>query len=639
MVIFCSQDFQRLGGRVGNQAMATLEDIDRQRQARICYMESKVAASLAALVDEFRVVLAAKDVDSTVGILALFSKAMGCDRENRGSYTFVKEGGIQLVLKSMKTNQGSLEIQHYALRTLHSLVCRDRQEEAFRCENASLMLREGILDHIRRVIEKQTESPDDCDEMAYFVGISCDVISNITVRNDYFNDHLHDFRLLTQAFVSLMEESRDSPRLLSFCMHSFAILIDESAPTDDRAALQRESVKTGSAQACVKAMQSHPESAFVQHSGGLVLAHLIGKESLMTMVEVDCIQAISEAMNNHQDDPFIQARAFDFIGNVVNSCNGDELLIRPFREHKIVQRVKDVVSNHSESLVRPAAAAKVLSTIAKGLKPLQIDIAHSGIFDSYADVLRESRDTVQDFGYILAALNVLLGYMIVDNHNPSVRLALCKSYLIPAIVGDGKFENDGNSTLLGKLPCISMGLGIVDLCERDGDDFDDVEFAKYPVQSPPFDVHQILNMDLLTTSTLGWYQGMPFYVATRSIDLMKKHDGSKFLYASSTPCVNLEVCIRVRLPFGGRGYLYGKVTSVQFPPMSGEPFPDDQRCLADGQEVTASVSLDSQHFERKARYGPLPEFFLDEKTKYDVILRWDASKEDWIVKRLSLRND
>lgn len=110
------------------------------------------------------------------------------------------------------------------------------------------------------------------------------------------------------------------------------------------------------------------------------------------------------------------------------------------------------------------------------------------------------------------------------------------------------------------------------------------------------------------------------------------------------------MCIRIVLPFGGRGYLCGTITNVA-------PAPTDEDLLAsskmfgkgcscpdpncplqngtrdelldgfgavDGQEVTASVSLaaGSKYDDRKLHFEPLPDFFRGKNATYTMVIRF-----------------
>lgn len=119
---------------------------------------------------------------------------------------------------------------------------------------------------------------------------------------------------------------------------------------------------------------------------------------------------------------------------------------------------------------------------------------------------------------------------------------------------------------------------------------------------------------------------------------------------------------RVSLPFGGRGYLYGKTTSVANAPtderirtLMSMVFEKPCRCsnpdckfkegtrqemldvygVVHGQEITANVSLSSPFRKHKLRYGPLPTFFMGEDRRFDVTLRWNDNNGDWEVVRIS----
>ena len=128
------------------------------------------------------------------------------------------------------------------------------------------------------------------------------------------------------------------------------------------------------------------------------------------------------------------------------------------------------------------------------------------------------------------------------------------------------------------------------------------------------------------------------------------------------PVPGQMVALRVGLPFGGRGFLYGAVSSVSSAPTDDEMRTSGSKLLGrlcrcsdpnctlkngtreeivstfgavHGQEITAVVSLSSPYFVRKLRFAPLPSFFKGESTMFEVVLRWDEEVR-WNVVKISM---
>jgi hypothetical protein len=198
-------------------------------------------------------------------------------------------------------------------------------------------------------------------------------------------------------------------------------------------------------------------------------------------------------------------------------------------------------------------------------------------------------------------------------------------------------------------------LGASEFFDPDLDyDFDDDVTDEAPLCPPPFDVRHLLQRNLLEDEQTRCFTEMLWRTDERSTKLSEDH-GSSFLMTGVVPAEGQEVCIRVVLPFGGRGYLYGTVLKVHDPPtkeeyqandsvdrLRGEESRDDlvQRYgAAHGQKVTVLVCLESRYFEPKKRYAPLPDFFMGQKTKYKALLVWSDNVESWVVTRLSLSSD
>jgi hypothetical protein len=613
-----------------------LEELDRRRE-RIEYLDGQFDDSLAQMVGFFRVVLN-KEIDdehtmeiateTISSLLALFTCAMSCVRENRGASVFVNEGGIKLVLQAMKRFP-EWSLQCLAAGTLNALICQHHQERDARLQNATTLIEGGFLDIVREVLNKKDSRQQNVHEFAIFAERACYNFYNIFIENEYFVHHLDVFGLVVHDFIGAMGSLQEFPEFLSICMNVLSQILREERQKETSAKMRKEAVKVGSARACVTAMRAQPQTVEVQVSGIRLLSMLIDKETFQEVVDSESIECVAKAMRHFHNEPMVQRSGVGFVGNLGNSCQANEDLISFVREHDVVQRVQEIPLNHVEIPRLISASAAALSAIAENLPPLRIDIACTGFFDAYARALRSFHADLESFAYLLAGMNTLVKRLIADKRDSVVRLALCASDLIPAIKQSIDFS--GWELLIKTVPAIAIRLCIADM---DYQNFDNDVKEKCPIESPPFDVKQLLDKDLLADKAPGWYKGMSFSISKEHQDLRMKNKGSSFLLPSSTPSVGQEVRIRVRLPFGGRGYLYGKVTKVH-PPLE-KPSLQDQQSLVDAQEVTALVSLDSPHLERTLRYEPLPTFFLGEMQKFCAVLRWKRSTNEWLVQRLCL---
>lgn len=132
-------------------------------------------------------------------------------------------------------------------------------------------------------------------------------------------------------------------------------------------------------------------------------------------------------------------------------------------------------------------------------------------FDSYADVLWDSRDAMESFGILLPGLNMLVSILIIDQRDSNVRIALCASNIIPNIQCE-RMSSSNKVWLSKNTPDLALGLCVFDFDDQTDDeqDFDNIVDEKYPVQSPPFDIYQLLDKNLLVETAPGWYKGMSF---------------------------------------------------------------------------------------------------------------------------------
>ena len=226
----------------------------------------------------------------------------------------------------------------------------------------------------------------------------------------------------------------------------------------------------------------------------------------------------------------------------------------------------------------------------------------------------------------------------------------------------------------------NMGLAI------DGSRFCAENQLDTPIEcGPPFDVGSILDKELLSDAP-GWFKAFPFQTKCNG-KITALEEEENYLGAQEiVPEVGQKVALWVMLPFGGRGYLHGKVIGVSSLTTSSRtlPSPDstpsfekentttnvpgyDPIATADSKpllpktdkslcdrEVQAVVSLDSSFGGKANASGddkkkrglggaketentlPLPAFFRGETTRYVVKLRFQVTDTmRWVVVKIS----
>lgn len=215
----------------------------------------------------------------------------------------------------------------------------------------------------------------------------------------------------------------------------------------------------------------------------------------------------------------------------------------------------------------------------------------------------------------------------------------------------------------------SFGLMEVNMLGDDEFDGDDEEDEWCTVQNAPFDVEGLLNKDLKGDDDVaGWFKAYPFHVDyQRALECDKKSDKT-FLKPFVAPFVGQCICLRIMIPNGGRGYLYGEITEVGDLPSeedlsdsgsklfgNGCSCPQPNCRLKDaktrdqlleglgtlhGHKILALCSLefggDEFQAREKLRYSPLVSFFRGEGMKYRVAMQFNESGFSWDVVRISL---
>lgn len=212
------------------------------------------------------------------------------------------------------------------------------------------------------------------------------------------------------------------------------------------------------------------------------------------------------------------------------------------------------------------------------------------------------------------------------------------------------------SEAIGKL-----GLMEISMIGDDQFDGDDEEDEWCHVRDAPFDAQSLINMDLVNDDVAGWYNAYPFHLDYQYAIKCEKESGKKFLAPATVPIVGQSLCLRVKIPNGGRGHLFGRVTEV------GGEIPSKEELASSGTQsecalrdartrdellavsrtlhghvIVGEFSLNcGNEFEtrEKLRHSPLVPFFRGEDTKYCITLQFNDAVRDWEVVRITAEDN
>ena len=385
------------------------------------------------------------------------------------------------------------------------------------------------------------------------------------------------------------------------------------------------------------------------------------------------IQCLLNIMTEYPQDADIQTRACAALWNVSAFASAKVKI----HHAGGIPLVLDAMTNHPHSAEVQEHAIGVLWNLSAADEE-RVAIAVPGGVALIAKAMETHQNSMPVQREGLGAL-----YNLSCTQDGQVRLALTTSRAIPALQflwnkhydlhammhGNFSFET---FQLVDKISETLNRLGVIEDHVIGDDDYDaDEDEGEYPIESPPFDIGDLLDKDLAATNAApGWYCYKPFCVDDdRSVLNETKHQETDFLHVPKEPAVGQQVCLRIVLPYGGRGYLYGTVTKVSPVPTNddlkrsdfalfGKPCPCPRPAcplkngtreellyafgVLHGQEVTATMSLHSDsQFEgnRKLRFKPLPEFFRGESAQYDMVIRFDDKEQRWKVVRIFVKDE
>ena len=162
----------------------------------------------------------------------------------------------------------------------------------------------------------------------------------------------------------------------------------------------------------------------------------------------------------------------------------------------------------------------------------------------------------------------ILSHLAMSDNTQCIS-AFLMSDAVPALIRTmNKLPSKLTAQSVAKRELISTALARLGLQEpkvgQSAFDYDNQTDGFCIIRPPPFDIRSLMDQDLSpnNSTTPGWYKSFPFKVDR---DQSVKHNQTtkgNFLVVGKYPVLGMIVCLRVVLPLGGRGHIYGKITSI-----------------------------------------------------------------------------
>lgn len=665
--LVCSDDFCKLGGHMGDDALLSLEQVRERRQQQIQQLQATYGSQIPQLID----MLTSEEEESQVHVaLYLLSAATACHHRDPSNATaLVQQGGMAAVVQAM-SRFPTTRVLSMVAGLFSSLTCTNHRTEQDSTINVVAICNAGAISKIAEIMV-------DPETSVVTLGDLCYRTSELFHQSATFAAVIHakgQLPSIVQAFLHVMKEERGSEHASATAnLHAHALnaFMGLAGVTDQEmeTATTRALADLDVIETIVDSMKRFPNDEYVQQKGIGALCHLsFGPQVGQKIVQAGAIAIVCQAMQNHPTDWFVQRNALNlFWATAKGDCNEAK---KQVVKHHVLQRIHDAMLALDTDSIIQEAACSALANLVKKLQGLDVLMARSGCIEMVVTAV-ENHSDLED-AVIYQAVQVF--DQLAKSKDHEVRLALTTTDAIPMLqnvmrhvtyIAMAPMRGIDPSTLPNVNPFMIMQLeevltvtlqklGVQDISIWGDDeyDFDDEEPEDGEITSPPFDITSILDKDL-TEHPLGWLKGSPhpFNVDyERTHELAEKHKTVSFITSPpDPPQVGRQLAIRISLPYGGRGYLYGTITSLAPAPsdeqllrtskLFGKPCPcprpecrlkkgTSAELLAahgalHGQEMRVEVTLKSPYFQRKLRFAPLPAFFLGEDSKYDAILRWD----------------
>ena len=674
--LVCIQDFQKLGGNVGEDALLSAQDAARLRQERAEQLRAQFGTTFSELIQALRLSCAtttttttseADDSGQAEAVLALLTDTLECTA-GADPKDFARAGGPAAVAQALQRFPRSPGVLHNGCHLLVTMCCPEHRPPPLQEQLARTVLQTPGI--VRACVDALGSERTGLPVLYSVFNLLGTLFTHIRADVEQIET------IVGAILVSMTELHPDESAVLCLAL-DVLITLFRDGPDD----FWRAVVRLKAPKAIANAMRRHPNDELIQAYGIGALCH--ASFSVIGGVDVRAVGGIEltcQAMQHHSSVWKVQHNGCNFLWATANCPNKQKKAVKKdLLANGAVLRIKEcmVMFPGCETIQQQACSA--LENLAHMLKPMPLAITRAGCIDAIVHALEQFRGLENASTSHQAVLAIS---RLASSNNPEVRLALTTSNAIPALhkVSDDCYEfcmagihRRARSTTVDAMQVMVLdellngvltALGTLDISMLGDDDydFDNEEVEDGPIEAPPFDVTSILGKDLSADDVAGWYKNRPLCIDYERSDQLATSHNKTFLLPPWEPQVDANVCIRVSLPYGGRGYLYGPITEVAVAPTDEDlrasgselfehacpctnpdcPLQEGSRQeilsifgAVDGQEVTATVSLASPYLERKLRFQPLPGFFLGEDSRYDAVLRWDEKSRKWVVVRIS----
>ena len=658
--VVCEEDFVRLGGHMGNNVLHSRQEIMGPWAIEVeKFFTAPLGRRLLSVesitghLEYIKVLCSQSRVLETEVALALLHQAIFSGDGLRES-CFVMMGGPKVVSEALARFDGNPRVVYYGFLTLYK-VCKTK------CSNSESALKytkavvdpAGILATYVRVFRKSQNFPQPVLDL---MGLFFQWIFETKQASST------DIASALNSLLMIIVEQSNGKVLCSTMKTASALLENNDISANDAKQLQ---------QPAINVMQQHFVDERVLSSAIDILFQImqctqtVGAEPHRLAVSL-----VNAAMSRYSSARSVQEVGCGFFRAVLDSAKpSQEDLVEDLFLRGPMEAIEEAMSAFPDDDMIVWHACAALASAVDKFEGMTVRIGESHSVERICGAIK--RFEMKDPDVSFQCTRVLRD--LARSNSPKVRNILLSSNALPALdsLGDESCELLYRPFLLGQRNPSTLvsivenvketlrSLGYAETFEI-GED----ENQNLAVESPPFDVASILGKNLMGESAPGWYNLLPFYVdSTRSQCLTTTHNVPFLIQQPGRgPQRDIDVCLRVSLPLGGRGWLYGKVVSVAMAPTDDElresgsalfenpckcpdpgcPFRDVSHegiirlhGVVHGQEVTANVGLKSPYMERDAKYEPLPSFFGDEDTRFDVTLRWNDRRLRYEVVRLA----
>ncbi len=341
--IFCIDDFKRLGGKIGRDAMLSLEELIRQRQEQVRQLQAEYGTTIHQLIER---IPGSDDAESIGNAMTLL--ALATNYETGDAATFLQHEGPAVTVQTMLRFRESRLVMYIGSKLLGNLLCTEHRNLQEQSANSRAVIEAGAVPLCVDILEKVTSIPPILGSIAQSLLLpmfqSLPFIAALP-------GGLDQLKTIVSAILLAMKRNPGSAMLQgSFInvLKGATWHFEQGSPANQ---IRIQLAKLKGMEAIVAAMRRFPDDAVLQEKAIGALCHIAHHSKFIPrMQQIGAIAITCKAMQDHVLDYYLQRNSCNFLWAVANCPKGHAQPVEEdLASNQAVQHLQEAMTHYLDS--------------------------------------------------------------------------------------------------------------------------------------------------------------------------------------------------------------------------------------------------------------------------------------------------